>query len=200
MRIFYATRDGQTRRVAERIAARLSERGIGAATYDLATAAPPTGDLVQESVVVVVAAVRYGRHLPEADRLLSALRTLPSPPALALVSVNLTARKPGKTTAEGNAYLRRWIARHRLTPVLAAAVAGRLDYPRYGWLDKVMIRLIMTLTGGPTDPRAVVDYTDWDAVDRLAGQIGDAVKGRSPPCIDADTACRPPSMGSGEGP
>jgi menaquinone-dependent protoporphyrinogen oxidase len=27
-----------------------------------------------------------------------------------------------------------------------------------------MIQLIMKYTHGPTDPRAVIDYTDWDDV------------------------------------
>jgi menaquinone-dependent protoporphyrinogen oxidase len=49
--------------------------------------------------------------------------------------------------------------------------AGKLDYPRYRWFDRQMIRLIMALTGGPTDPTTVVDYTDWAAVDGFAGEL-----------------------------
>ena len=96
--------------------------------------------------------MRYGKHLPEADRFLAAYRSLASPPPLALASVNLTARKPEKTTATGNAYLRKTIARHRPAPALAVAFAGRLDYRRYSWRDRQIIRFIMLLTGGPTDP------------------------------------------------
>jgi menaquinone-dependent protoporphyrinogen oxidase len=53
-------------------------------------------------VVVVVAAVRYGRHLKEAERFLAANRPVLVRTTLVFVSVNLTARKPGKDTAEGN--------------------------------------------------------------------------------------------------
>jgi menaquinone-dependent protoporphyrinogen oxidase len=172
MRLFYATRDGQAQRIAQRIAQRLNERGAVLTPQDLALAFPPETELSGASLVIVIAAVRYGRHLPEADRLLALLRRLPSAPPLVLVSVNLTARKPGKDSATGNAYLRKWIARHRLHPLLATAVAGRLDYPRYTWSDRLMIRFIMMLTGGPTDPRAVVEYTAWDAVDAFAERIG----------------------------
>jgi len=96
---------------------------------------------------VLVAAIRYGRHLPEAERFLAIYRSLSSPPPLALASVNLVARKTVKTTVAGNPYLRKFIARHRLAPAVAVAFAGRLDYRRYGWLDRQIIRFIMLLTG-----------------------------------------------------
>jgi menaquinone-dependent protoporphyrinogen oxidase len=129
-------------------------------------------------VVVVVAAVRYGRPLPEAERFLASYRTLRWPPQLVLLSVNLTARKQGKDTVEGNAYLRKSIARHRLAPVFALAIAGRLDYSRYGWWDRQLIRFIMKLTGGPTDPKTCIDYTPWDVVDDVALRISE-LHGRS---------------------
>ena len=131
-------------------------------------------------VVTIVSAVRYGRHLPQGRRFLSAYQTLRAPPPLVLLSVCLAARRPGRDTAEGNPYLRKAIARHRLAPALAVAVAGRLDYPRYGWLDRQMIRFIMTLTGGPTDPRASIEYTAWDVVDDVALQIAELL-GRAEP-------------------
>lgn len=171
MELFYATRDGQSRRIAERIADRLAERGISAVPHDLAGATFTPSSIEAARLVVVVAAVRYGRPLPEADQFLARYRTLRDPPQLVLLSVNLTARKPGKDTVEGNAYLRKSIARHRLAPALAKAIAGRLDYSRYGWLDRQLIRFIMKLTGGPTDPTTCVEFTPWDVVDDVALRI-----------------------------
>jgi menaquinone-dependent protoporphyrinogen oxidase len=171
MELFYATRDGQSRRIAERIANRLADHGIPTLPHDLAGALPTPSSLAAARLVVVVAAVRYGRPLPEAEQFLASYRTLREPPQLVLLSVNLTARKPGKDTVEGNAYLRRSIARHRLAPVLALAIAGRLDYSRYGWLDRQVIRFIMKLTGGPTDPKTCIEYTPWDVVDEVALRI-----------------------------
>jgi len=171
MLLFYATRDGQSRRIAERIAARLAEAGISASPQDLAVAQPAPAACAAARLVAVVAAVRYDRHLPEAEQFLAAYRALPAPAPLVFVSVNLTARKPGKDTVDGNRYLRKTLGRHRLHPVLATAVAGRLDYPLYGWLDRQIIRLIMQLTGGPTDPRSCVEFTAWDGVDELASRI-----------------------------
>jgi menaquinone-dependent protoporphyrinogen oxidase len=171
--LYYATRDGQSRRIAEHISRHLTECEIHAPPHDLAVTWPAPADLFSASVIVLVAAVRYGRHLPEADRFLAAYRSLNSPPPLALASVNLTARKIAKTTATGNPYLRKVIARHRIAPALAVAFAGRLDYQRYGWLDRQLIRFIMLLTRGPTNPDACVEYTSWRAVDEFAAQIVD---------------------------
>ncbi len=171
MELFYATRDGQSRRIAERIADRLAEQGISALPHDLAGAAPIPSSLAAARLVVVVAAVRYGRPLPEADQFLASYRALRDPPQLVLLSVNLTARKPGKDTVEGNAYLRKSIVRHRLAPAFALAIAGSLDYSRYDWLDRQLIRFIMKLTGGPTDLTACIDFTPWDVVDDVALQI-----------------------------
>ena len=180
MQLYYATRDGQSRRIAERIAGRLAERGIAAPPHDLAAALPAAQRLAEARLVTIVVAVRYGRHLPEGEQFLAIYRALRAAPPLVLLSVNLTARKPGKDTAEGNTYLRKSIARNRLTPVLAQAFAGRLDYPRYGWLDRHLIRFIMKLTGGPTDLKTCLEYTAWNVVDDVALQIAE-LYGRTEP-------------------
>jgi menaquinone-dependent protoporphyrinogen oxidase len=177
--LYYATHDGQSRRIAEHIFRRLGDSKTLAPPQDVAVT-PAAAELASASVVVLVAAVRYGRHLPEADRFLEVYRSLESPPPLALASVNLTARKPTKTTATGNAYLRKTIARHRLAPALAVAFAGRLDYRRYGWLDRQIIRFIMLLTRGPTDPDTCVEYTSWQAVDEFAARIAELVRAENP--------------------
>jgi menaquinone-dependent protoporphyrinogen oxidase len=169
--VYYATRDGQAQRIAEHICRKLDDGGTPAVARNLLPDLPAPGELAATPLIVLVAAVRYGKHLPEADRFLAAYRALPAPPPLALASVNLTARKPGKTTSTGNAYLRKTIARHQLTPALATAFAGRLDYRRYGWRDRHIIRFIMLLTGGPTDPDTCIEYTSWDAVEDFAAQI-----------------------------
>ena len=183
MLLLYATRDGQSRRIAEHIAVRLAAFHITVQPQDLACAAPAPADLAAAGLVVVVAAVRYGRHLPQAEQFLSVLRAVPTRVQLILLSVNLTARKPGKDAEAGNPYLRKAIAKYQLEPVLAVAVAGRLDYKRYGWLDRQMIRLIMRMTGGPTDSQTCVEFTVWKQVDEIACRIArlhTAADGRIP--------------------
>ena len=173
--LLYATRDGQARLIAARLAGELGRRGLPVALHDLADRLP-AHLLADAHAVGLVLAVRYGWHLPEARRFLSAHRAGLQTRPLTVVSVNLTARKPGRTSVEGNVYLRRLLARYRLHPAEALAVAGRLDYPRYTWLDRQLIRLIMWISGGETDPEASVEYTDWAAVDGLAGRMAELAR------------------------
>jgi len=173
--LLYATHDGQARLIAARIAGELGRQGLPVALHDLADPLPARL-LADARAVGLVLAVRYGRHLPQGRRFLVASRAALQTRPLAVVSVNLTARKPGRTSVDGNVYLRRLLAHYRLRPAEALAVAGRLDYPRYTWLDRQMIRLIMWVSGGPTDPEASIEYTDWAAVDGLAGRMAELVR------------------------
>jgi menaquinone-dependent protoporphyrinogen oxidase len=116
-------------------------------------------------LAVVGARIRYGRTDPRvitwANHHASALNTMPS----AFFSVNIVARKPQKNRPETNPYVQSFLRRVAWRPRWLEVFAGRLDYPRYGVVDRMIIRFIMWMTKGPTDPRAVVEFTDWNRVD-----------------------------------
>lgn len=175
MQLFYATHDGQTRRIAERIAERLEELKQPVSINDLSVDFPNEQKIISARAVIFAAPVRYGHHLPVADRFLTLYASLAKRPLLALASINLTARKPGRDTLEGNPYLRRWLEKRKIAPELVGIFAGRLDYPSYGWLDRQMIRLIMKITKGPTDPSTQIEFTDWNQVDAFAHKIFERV-------------------------
>ena len=173
--IYYATRDGQSRRIAAHIGAYLALAGVRT-SLSVAGSPPSAEEFEGYPLVVLIAAVRYGRHLAEANLFLAGYRALSRPPPLALASVNLTARKADKRTAEANPYLSKWLRREKISPVLATAFAGRLDYPLYRRCDRLAIRLIMLLTGGETDPTATVEYTSWRDVDAFAEAIAASLR------------------------
>jgi menaquinone-dependent protoporphyrinogen oxidase len=54
-----------------------------------------------------------------------------------------------------------------------AVFAGKIDYPIYTFWDRQIIRLIMWMTGGPTDPKSVIDFTDWNKVDDFGRTIAE---------------------------
>lgn len=168
MLFYYSTHDGQARRIAQRISDVLHDHGIAANPQDVSLD-PPTGvNLAQTDLLILVASVRYGHHGRAAEALIRRYARLETPPPLVLASVNLTARKPDRHTPQDNPYLRKWIRCHHLSPVLTTAFAGRLDYPHYAWWERQIIRLIMTMTGGETNPTACIDYTSWSEVDNFA--------------------------------
>lgn len=89
----------------------------------------------------------------------------------AFFSVNIVARKPQKNQPDTNPYLQKFLKGIRWRPKDTDVFAGKLDYPSYRFADRLMIRLIMLITGGPTDPRTVVEFTDWQRVDAFARRV-----------------------------
>ena len=167
--ILYSSVDGHTATICERIRRVIAEDGhsVTLGRIDDALALDPGAF----DKVVVGASIRYGKHRPQVfefiDRHRELLDTLPS----AFFSVNTVARKAGKDSPQTNPYLLKFLRRTAWRPREVAVFAGRLDYPKYGILDRLMIRLIMKITGGPTDPDTVTEYTDWPAVDAFARRI-----------------------------
>ena len=121
--------------------------------------------------IVILSAIRYGKPLKPTEAFLRAHRDQFGRTPLAMLLVNLTARKPHKRHIENNVYLRKWVERHELRPNIAEGIAGKLDYPNYRWFDRMMIRLIMTLTKGPTDTTQTTEFTDWRQVNALVERI-----------------------------
>ena len=56
-------------------------------------------------------------------------------------------------------------------PDQLAVFAGKIDYPKYGFIDKHMIRFIMWMTKGPTDISGKFEFTDWNAVEDFAERL-----------------------------
>ena len=168
--IIYSTTDGHTRSICERLQKAVAEH------HDVTLAAmaeEPGIDLAPFDKVVIGASIRYGKHQQEVfdfiERNQSVLESRPS----ALFSVNVVARKPEKNTPETNPYLQKFLKKIAWQPRDLAVFAGKIDYPRYGFVDRTMIRFIMWMTKGPTDPTLTVEFTDWNKVDEFARTVID---------------------------
>lgn len=161
-----STVDGHTHRICQHIERRLA--AAGDAVTLVAMEQVHAVDPAAFDKIVVGASIRYGKHrsdvLAFADTHAALLADRPS----AFFSVNIVARKPQKNRAETNPYVRKFLQQVRWRPALVDVFAGKLDYPRYRFLDRQVIRFIMLLTRGPTDPATVVEFTDWDRVDAFA--------------------------------
>ena len=165
----YSTTDGHTLHICERIRDRLKEQGQSVTIRSIAAVTPE--ELSSSDKIVIGASIRYGRHSDEVSRFIQIHHELLSHKPSAFFSVNLVARKPNRNTPETNPYARRFLKRISWKPKLAAVFAGRLDYPSYGFWDRHVIRLIMLITGGPTDPASITEFTDWMQVDAFASGI-----------------------------
>ncbi|HGM5491021.1 TPA: menaquinone-dependent protoporphyrinogen IX dehydrogenase [Serratia fonticola] len=166
--ILYSSRDGQTQSIAAYIANKLQET-LSCDVIDLQQA--DSIELGQYQQVLIGASIRYGHFNTALHRFVKQhaeqLNQMPS----AFFAVNLTARKPEKRSPQTNAYTRKFLLSSPWQPKQCAVFAGALRYPRYRWFDRVMIRLIMKMTGGETDTSKEVEYTDWQQVDRFSQEF-----------------------------
>jgi menaquinone-dependent protoporphyrinogen oxidase len=149
----------------------LSKHDVPVLSFDLATEKPEPFLLEEAHVIFAIAPIRYGFHLPAVTRYLRDHKKIIDKRPLVMASINLTARKPEKKEPLTNPYFKKWIKRNKLSPVLGAVFGGELDYAKYPLWDRLAIRLIMTITRGPTDMKSKIDYTDWDRVTTFAGDI-----------------------------
>ncbi len=161
--ILYSTTDGHTLEICQQLRA-INEQAQNQVSLvelkEIEKIDPGSFDKI-----VIGASIRYGKHSPRVIEFIEKnLRILEAKPN-AFFSVNVVARKPEKSTPETNPYLKKFLRKIAWHPKNLAVFAGKIDYPSYGFLDRLMIRFIMWMTHGPTHRDAVVDFTDWKKVD-----------------------------------
>jgi menaquinone-dependent protoporphyrinogen oxidase len=165
----YSTTDGHTLKICHTLRDALARDGHAVTILPIDTAPCPALETFDR--VVIGASIRYGHHRHGVSAFITEhLDTLRRGRA-AFFSVNLTARKPNRCQPENNPYLLRFLRAKGWQPETLAVFAGKLDYPRYRPLDRLMIRLIMWMTHGPTNPKTVCEFTDWSQVDAFARQL-----------------------------
>jgi menaquinone-dependent protoporphyrinogen oxidase len=167
--VAYSTTDGHTRHICERLQQVMSGQGDAVTVVTLAQA--DGLDLSAFDKIVIGASIRYGKHQPAVAQFIARHQALLESRPNAFFSVNIVARKPEKNQPGTNPYLIKFLRQISWKPKLLAVFAGRLDYPSYGVFDRFMIRLIMRMTHGPTDPTAVIEFTDWAQVQAFGRRV-----------------------------
>jgi menaquinone-dependent protoporphyrinogen oxidase len=178
--VVYATRDGQTRKIAERIANVLRVRPHVVELLDAARA-PRDMDLSRFQAVFVGSSVHAGGYLRPVVRFVQSHRAqLERLPTL-FFSVGLAIlSKINDGRAQTMRLVDRLVAETGWRPRRIELVAGALPYTRYNFLIRFMMRRIVKTEGGDTDTSRDYEYTDWAAVDRFAAEFVDEVTASRP--------------------
>ena len=173
--LLYSGVYGHTRKISERMRARMQALG---ADVELQPLNPADGDPAKYDAILIGASIRNGKHNPAVLDFIAQNKALLDEKPSGFFSVNLVARKPHKNTPETNPYTKAFVAKSPWQPKLLGVFGGDLDYQRYSAFDRNVIRFIMWMTKGPTDPRTKDEYTDWDEVDRFAERFVALTEGR----------------------
>ncbi|WP_282167382.1 menaquinone-dependent protoporphyrinogen IX dehydrogenase [Shewanella japonica] len=168
--IIYSTVDGQTRAICEAIKAVVVNAGEQVELVSLAqaNALSQAGRLADFDKILIGASIRYGKHRPQLFEFITHYQTELERAKSGFFTVNVVARKPEKNTPDTNPYMQKFLTLTKWQPKLLGVFAGKIDYPKYRTIDRVMIRFIMWMTKGPTDTSGTYEFTDWNKVDEFA--------------------------------
>lgn len=165
--IAHASSHGQTRKIAEVIAAQLRRSGhVVELSEALVSTPPPVQDY---DAVILGSRVHFGIHArPIIDYIIAnraALQEIPS----YFFSVSMSMVRVHALDPDG--FLARLFATTQWRPREAIAIAGGLPYRRYGLLLRMAMKLFSRHSGYATDTSRDHEYTDWAQVRRFAARI-----------------------------
>jgi menaquinone-dependent protoporphyrinogen oxidase len=169
--LIYSSTDGQTLRICQHLQHIIEDCGHKTTLAPVEQAAQH--DLSAFDKIALGASIRYGKHSPLVRDFVQRHAALLDSKPNAFFSVNLVARKPEKSQPATNPYLLKFLRQIEWQPKHLAVFAGKINYPVYSPLDRLVIRLIMWMTHGPTQPDAVIEFTDWAQVESFGQVIAD---------------------------
>ena len=168
--LLYMSLDGQTRTITEKLVALLSRPEHVVSMYSFA-ALPKGFSLSQWDAVVLGCSVRYGKHHILFRQFVEGHTEQLNAMTSFFFSVNLTARKPHRSKASTNPYSIKYLKQTAWQPDATDVFAGALEYSKYGFWDRLLIKCIMKMTDGPTRGEHKIEYTDWERVRQFSQKI-----------------------------
>jgi menaquinone-dependent protoporphyrinogen oxidase len=177
--VFYATREGQTQRIAEHVAADLRRRGFEVEISNVRKERAIRLDGF--SAAVIAASVHVDRHESEMVKFVKQHRAeLEALPA-ALLSVSLseagaeranaTPEQRAQAVAAVHTLIDKFLRKTGWHPKRVKPVAGAPLYTRYNPLIRFVMKQIVKRAGGDTDTSRDYEYTDWVALDRFVEEF-----------------------------
>jgi menaquinone-dependent protoporphyrinogen oxidase len=163
--VTFATEDGQTSKIALRIAELLRANGAEVTVRD--SAKPGAGSqLAAYDGVVIGSAIHLGHHAKALLEMVKEHRSILRTRHTALFCVSLSAGGPNRDLALARQYLEEFSGQSGWKPDQAASFAGAIRHSRYGILRTLMVHLSLRKSGAPQTGDH--EYTDWKAVEAFA--------------------------------
>jgi len=168
--IIYSSVDGQTLKISKKIKEVFDQHKQG---VELVSIDDFKRNVTDYDRLVLGASIRYGVHDKKVIDFINTNKNDLDSIKTAFFSVNLVARKSEKDAPDTNPYVIKFFKSIDWTPTRVEVFAGKLDYKKYPFFDRIMIQFIMWMTKGPTNTEAEIEYTDWDRVNDFAIRLLD---------------------------
>ncbi len=167
--IVIASRYGQTRKIAERMAKRLEVAGRASGIYNVEKEAPN----LEDCDGCIIGAPVYAEKFP--SKLLNWTRSRVdqlNKMQTGLYTVSLNSADAHKEARVADRHLiETFLSSTGLKPNHSASLAGSLNYPKYNFLLKWIMKRISSKHGGPTDTGREYELTDWKEVDEFVRNL-----------------------------
>lgn len=169
--ILFATMEGQTAKIAERLTEILRNKGHQVTTQS-AEHLPAKFNLDAFEAAVIGGSIHMG-HYPgylkkfirqQCDWLNN------SPSAFFTVCMAINSQQE-KSRLEATAYSENFFSQTAWHPILNATFAGAVKYTQYNFVTRFIMKMISRHEGGNTDTSRDHEYTDWGAVTHFAEQF-----------------------------
>jgi menaquinone-dependent protoporphyrinogen oxidase len=173
----YGTAEGQTRKIAKAVEARIHELGHDTRLFD--TAGLENIDVASYDKVVVAGSVHHQQHQETLEIFVMTNKAeLQSKPTLFL-SVSLSAAFP-EGVSDSQGYADAFLHSTGWKPTISLLVAGALRYDEYDYFKAQMIEHVV-LKGRKVDvANGDYEFTDWKALLRAVDEFVRAEFDRAP--------------------
>ena len=128
-------------------------------------------DFSNYDFIIIGASIRYGSYRKIFLKFINENYFELQKSVTAFFSVNIVARKKEKNSINTNPYIKKFYKLSKWKPNIVEVFAGKLDYSKYNFFNKNIIRFIMWITKGPTNTDAIIEFTDWNKVENFAKKI-----------------------------
>ena len=169
--VIYSSTDGHTKKICLRLQQIVEDQNHQVTLVSVKDV--NSIDLNSFDKIVIGASIRYGKHSRKIYEFIKQNQQVLDSKSNAFFSVNVVARKPEKNRPETNPYLQKFLKQISWKPKELAVFAGKIEYQKYKFWDRFMIRLIMWMTQGPTDPKTNIEFTNWSHVESFGKTICD---------------------------
>jgi menaquinone-dependent protoporphyrinogen oxidase len=167
--IAFASTEGQTFKIANRISERMTKRGHNVFTYDTSSVYE-VPDVDKFDAVIVAGSVYEGQHQASIVNFAMAHRDQLSRKRSAFISVSLSAAwEDGQ--AEAREYIDNFIALTKWVPRHTLLIGGALRYSECDYFERQMVQAIAAKHKIASPGDGNYEFTDWNAVDRFVDRF-----------------------------
>ncbi len=178
--VAYASREGQTEKIAHHVARRLEDDGALTRLIDIKAHETEAG-ADDCDAMVIAGSVHIGQFDPELSAFVmrhgEALRRCPS--AFLPVSLSAASHEESERAAIDE-IAQRFVAEHGWMPDAVLHVAGAVHDRQLNPIERAVLHAIVDSKGVERHPSGDTELTDWDSLDRFVRDFEALARSRAP--------------------